>query len=163
MSEVKSPAKGGAAALSKVLYVIAALLAIVFIYMIYYNVTYMQSYLELYGMEFSDMATDAVQYVLAGSVSYLAYAVLVFCAGKIIAMLSLNARRGVAGEVVAEEESAAEETAEVVAEEELSADEKVEEAEGAPVEAGEEKSAEESVIKIVSAPRVQRKRRRRSL
>ena len=79
--------KENASALVKVLYVIAAVLMVIFIYMIIVNVMYIKSYADGYGIEVSDMLFDAVQYVVTGSISYFVYGLLVFCAAKIIEMM----------------------------------------------------------------------------
>lgn len=88
MSDSKAPAKSGQPALTKVLYVIAALMAVIFVYMVISNISYMNAYLATYRMTFSEMWMDTIQYVITGSISYLVYAILIFCAGKIIGMLS---------------------------------------------------------------------------
>ncbi len=74
--------------LAKFLYVVAAVLAVIFVYMLIVNILYISSYTASYGMSFSDMWQEAVQYIVTGSVSYFVYAVLVFAAGKIISMMS---------------------------------------------------------------------------
>lgn len=79
--------KNGAAWLPNTLYVISALIAVVFVYMMIVNIMYIQNYLASYGMAFSDMWMDSIQYILTGSISYLVYAILVFCAGKLISMV----------------------------------------------------------------------------
>lgn len=79
--------KSGAAWLPNTLYVIAAVIAVIFVYMLIVNVMYIKNYLASYGMAFSDMWMDSIQYVLTGSISYLVYAILVFCAGRLISML----------------------------------------------------------------------------
>lgn len=82
-----STKKNGAAWLPNTLYVISALIAVVFVYMMIVNIMYIQNYLASYGMAFSDMWMDSIQYILTGSISYLVYAILVFCAGKLISMV----------------------------------------------------------------------------
>ena len=74
--------------LSIVLYAVAAVLAVIFVYMLIVNIMYISSYTVSYGMTFSDMWQEAVQYIVTGSVSYFVYAVLVFAAGKIIDKLN---------------------------------------------------------------------------
>ena len=73
--------------LSKGLYVVAAILAVSFVYMLIVNIMYISSYAASYGMSFSDMWQEAVQYIVTGSVSYFVYAVLVFAAGKIVSIV----------------------------------------------------------------------------
>lgn len=74
--------------LVKFLYVTAAVLALIFVYMLIVNIMYISSYSAAYGMALSDVWQEAVQYIVAGSVSYLVYAVLVFSAGKILSIVS---------------------------------------------------------------------------
>jgi len=74
--------------LAKFLYVVAAVLSVIFVYMLIVNIMYISSYAVSYGMTFSDMWQEAVQYIVTGSVSYFVYAVLVFAAGKIIDKLN---------------------------------------------------------------------------
>lgn len=83
--------KKNSSGLVKALYVLAAVLAAVFLYMLVVNIMYISSYSASYGMAFSDMWQEAIQYIVTGSVSYLVYAALVFCAGKILDMLSTGA------------------------------------------------------------------------
>lgn len=74
---------------AKFLYVVAAVLTVIFVYMLIVNIMYISSYAASYGMSFTDMWQEAVQYIVTGSVSYFVYAVLVFSAGKIISKLSV--------------------------------------------------------------------------
>lgn len=76
----------GAMWLPNTLYVISAVIAVIFVYMVIVNIIYIKNYLASYGMAFSDMRMDSIQYILTGSTSYLVYAILVFCAGKLISM-----------------------------------------------------------------------------
>lgn len=73
--------------LAKFLYVVAAVLAVIFVYMLIVNIMYISSYTVSYGMSFSDMWQEAVQYIVTGSVSYFVYAVLVFAIGKIVSIV----------------------------------------------------------------------------
>jgi len=84
----KTGAKGNknGSGFARVLYVISAVLLLVFVYMLYVNITYISSYTASYGMAFSDMWQEAVQYIVTGSINYFVYAVLVFSAGRIIMM-----------------------------------------------------------------------------
>ncbi len=84
----KTGAKGkkSSSGFARFLYVISAALLLAFVYMLYVNVTYISSYITSYGMSFSDMWQEAIQYIVAGSINYFVYAVLVFSAGKIIMM-----------------------------------------------------------------------------
>ena len=90
MKNEKVKARGKASALVTALYVIAAVLMVIFIYMIIVNAMYIKSYADGYGIEVSDMLFDAIQYVVTGSISYFVYGLLVFCAAKIIGMLGKN-------------------------------------------------------------------------
>ena len=84
----KTGAKGNknGSGFARVLYVISAVLLLVFVYMLYVNIAYISSYTASYGMSFSDMWQEAVQYIVTGSINYFVYAVLVFSAGRIIMM-----------------------------------------------------------------------------
>ena len=84
----KTGAKGNknGSGFARVLYVISAVLLLVFVYMLYVNIAYISSYTASYGMAFSDMWQEAVQYIVSGSINYFVYAVLVFSAGRIIMM-----------------------------------------------------------------------------
>ncbi len=97
-------------ALAKVLYLIAAVLAVVFVYMLYVNIMYINSYAASYGMMFSDMWQEAVQYVVTGSIAYFVYAVLVFSAGKMIMMLSKRPVYSKQQDNIPEQETAADTT-----------------------------------------------------
>ncbi len=91
MKNQKTPVKGKASALVKVLYVIAAVLMAICVYMVIINIMYINTYTSTYGIAVSDMMTDAIQYIITGSISYFIYGVLVFCSGKIIRLLQQNA------------------------------------------------------------------------
>ena len=98
--------------IAKILYVISALLLVIFIYMIVAAVKYTGSYMVSYGMEFSDMGMDAIKYVIDGSMSYFVYAVLIFSVGKIISMLGEKAVSGDADDETPETEVVTEEKVE---------------------------------------------------
>ncbi|MBR5316091.1 MAG: hypothetical protein IKU44_04790 [Firmicutes bacterium] len=66
-----------------VCYAVAAVLAVIAIYMLYENVAYINEYLTAYGMTFADMKGDVIQTVLSAFTPYFAYAFVVFAAGKI--------------------------------------------------------------------------------
>lgn len=87
MNNEKKAVKNNPTWLPNALYVISGILAVIFVYMLIVNVMYTKNYLASYGMTFSDMWMDSVQYVLTGSISYLVYAILIFCVGRIISML----------------------------------------------------------------------------
>ena len=56
-------------------------------YMIVVNILYIRDYASMYGVAVSDMISDAVQYVITGSVAYFVYGVLIFCAARILRIL----------------------------------------------------------------------------
>lgn len=70
------------------LYVISVILLLIFVFMLIGNIGYIRNYITSYGMPVSDMVMESVQYVVANSLSYLVYAVLVFCAAKVISIVS---------------------------------------------------------------------------
>lgn len=74
--------------LVRVLYVISVILLLIFVFMLIGNIGYIRNYIASYGMSVSDMVIESVQYVVTNSLSYLVYAVLVFCAAKIISIVS---------------------------------------------------------------------------
>lgn len=80
-------AGGKPSALVKVLYVISAILMCICAYMIVVNILYIRDYASMYGVAVSDMISDAVQYVITGSVAYFVYGVLIFCAARILRIL----------------------------------------------------------------------------
>lgn len=89
MKKEKTSSKGRASGLVIALYVIAAILMAVWIYMIIVNVIYINNYAASYGISVSDMKMDAFQYVVTGSISYFVYGLLVFCAGKLIRLMQV--------------------------------------------------------------------------
>lgn len=81
----------GRSVIAKVMYAASALLAVIFIYMLIEAITYIGDYMASYGMAFGDMWSDAIQYVLSSSISYLVFALLLFAAGKILDEMSMRA------------------------------------------------------------------------
>ena len=81
----------GRSVIAKIMYAASALLAVIFIYMLIEAITYIGDYMASYGMAFGDMWSDAIQYVLSSSISYLVFALLLFAAGKIIDEMSMRA------------------------------------------------------------------------
>lgn len=67
-----------------VLYIVAALLGVMFIYTVISNVSYVSSYASGYGMSISDMLGQAVSYVLTNSLTWLVYGILVFASARIL-------------------------------------------------------------------------------
>lgn len=66
------------------LYICAALSLICGGYMIYYSITYVQSYYSSYGMSISEGMKDVIQYVISNSSIYFGFAILFFVAGVIL-------------------------------------------------------------------------------
>ncbi len=89
-----------------VCYVVAALLAIVAVYMTYENVAYISEYAAAYGATFADLGSQAVQSVLSAAVPYFTYAFVVFGIGRIYHQVA--APKCEAVEVVELEETAEE-------------------------------------------------------
>lgn len=87
MKKQKEFVNGKASGLVKTLYVLSAILMVIFIYMVVMNMMYINNYAGTYGISVSDMMMDTVQYIIAGSMNYFVYSVLVFCAAKIIRLL----------------------------------------------------------------------------
>ena len=77
-------ANGKTSKLPVILYIAAAVLGALFIYMFIAAITYINSYVSSYGMSFGDMWMDAIQYIINGSINYLVFGPLVFAAGKIL-------------------------------------------------------------------------------
>lgn len=84
MSNGTNPANGKTSKLVLILYIAAGVLGALFIYMFIYAINYINSYVSSYGMSFGDMWTDAIQYIINGSINYLVFGLLVFAAGKIL-------------------------------------------------------------------------------
>ena len=81
----------GRSVIAKIMYAASALLAVIFIYMLIEAIAYIGDYMASYGMAFGDMWSDAIQYVLSSSISYLVFALLLFAAGKILDEMSMRA------------------------------------------------------------------------
>lgn len=81
----------GRSVIAKVMYAASALLAVIFIYMLIEAIAYIGDYMASYGMAFGDMWSDAIQYVLSSSISYLVFALLLFAAGRILDEMSMRA------------------------------------------------------------------------
>ena len=71
-------------------YILASVLLAVAVFMCITSVQYILSYLTSYGMSFADMWSDSVQYLISGCVPYLVYAILVFCAGRMLGIVQQN-------------------------------------------------------------------------
>lgn len=84
MSNGTNSANGKTSKLVLILYIAAGVLGALFIYMFIYAINYINSYVSSYGMSFGDMWTDAIQYIINGSINYLVFGLLVFAAGKIL-------------------------------------------------------------------------------
>lgn len=97
MSSKAAQTKGKTSVLVVVLYVIAAILAGVFCWMLYASIQYINSYMASYGMSFADMASDSVQYVMSQSLNYLIYALIIFVLAKGLKLLQ-NGRAFAAAE-----------------------------------------------------------------
>lgn len=98
--------------LVKALYVVAAVMMLICVYMVVVNIMYIRNYAVTYGMEISDMKMDAIQYIVTGSISYFVYSVLIFCSGKIIKLLQCGCECG-AVELVKNDEAAEEKAGDV--------------------------------------------------
>ena len=92
--------------LVKAFYIIAAVLAAIWVYMIVYNMISIKSYADGYGLELSDMKLDILQYLLINPIGYFIYAVIVFAAGKILNILQNAGFAAAGGKVCAAEDSA---------------------------------------------------------
>lgn len=117
-----------------VAYVAAAIVAIVGVYMMWSNVTYISEYLAAYGMTFADMKGEILQTVLPVFAQYFTYAFVLFGMGRIYRQLT-------APKCEACEAEAAEEVAEEAAVEEIVV--------AAPVA----EAVEEPVIEAVEEPK----------
>lgn len=74
------------------LYVMSAILALVFVFMLISNISYIRSYIASYGMSAGDIIAESVQYIIKGSLNYFVYALLVFCAAKVLSIVSTNCK-----------------------------------------------------------------------
>lgn len=70
--------------LVRTLYVISAILLLIFIFMLIESIGYVRSYIAAYGMPAGEMIKESIQYVVKDSLNYFVYALLVFCAAKTI-------------------------------------------------------------------------------
>ena len=64
-------------------YVVAALFAILAVYMAVQNIAYMNQNLAAYGMTFMDLGGQAIVTLLDACAAYVAYGFLIFAAGRI--------------------------------------------------------------------------------
>lgn len=85
--------------LIKFLYVISAILALVFVFMLIINVNYIINYIAAYGLSFGDMCLESIKYIITGSLNYFVYALLVFCAAKILSVVSCKSADSAEGDV----------------------------------------------------------------
>ena len=84
MSTEKDSAKVKMSKLVLLFYIFAALMGVMFIYMFIAGVSYINNYTASYGMSFSDMWADAIQYILSSSVNYLVFAMILLGIGKVL-------------------------------------------------------------------------------
>ena len=70
--------------LSKVCYVISAVLLVVAIYTTIINLIYVKNYALSYGVSIATMWKDFLSYVISGFVPNFAYAFIIFVLGKIV-------------------------------------------------------------------------------
>ncbi len=86
-----------------ILYIASAIRGRLVIYMFIEAAAYISDYMDSYGLSFGDMWSYAVQYVLSSSVSYIAFGLLLFAAGRILDVL--QRRKAVGSENITEEVS----------------------------------------------------------
>ena len=86
MNKETGSTKGKTTAFVKVLYVISAFLAVVFVFMLVTNIQYINSYTASYGMGIGDMWADAIKYIVGESIPYIVYALILFGIAKILCM-----------------------------------------------------------------------------
>jgi hypothetical protein len=67
----------------KLMYVMAAVMFVVCLYMIFYNVSYLSNYAATYGMSLGAMWSDVLQYVIAGSANYFAFGFIFLAIAKL--------------------------------------------------------------------------------
>lgn len=67
----------------KAMYVMAAVMFVICLYMIIYNFSYLSNYATTYGMTLGAMWSDVLQYVIAGSANYLAFGFVFLAIAKI--------------------------------------------------------------------------------
>ena len=66
------------------LYIIAALLGIVFLIMLISSIAYLHNYAASYGVSMGELGGEAVSYVLSNSVNYLIYGIIIFACGRVL-------------------------------------------------------------------------------
>ncbi len=112
------------------LYICTGISLLCGIFMLYYSITYVQSYYEGYGMSISDGIVDVCQYVISSAGIYFGFAVMFFCAAVIIRKMDHLARQtqpeleesSLPQLEIQEKEPAAEETSDKEESEDLEAD-----------------------------------------
>lgn len=129
MSKEKDTAKGKKSKLVLILYIAAALMGVMFIYMLITSTMYINNYTASYGMSVGDMWSDAMQYILTSSVNYLVFALVLVGIGRILDRVERDVKGAVVLEAPEEVVEAAEENTETAEEEEKVSE--VEEAEEA--------------------------------
>lgn len=77
-----------------ILYIVAALMGIIFIYMFIEAAAYISDYMDSYGMSMGDMWADAIQYILSSSLSYIVFGLLLYAAGRILDVLQRGRAAG---------------------------------------------------------------------
>ncbi|MBQ0079602.1 MAG: hypothetical protein KBS66_06925 [Eubacterium sp.] len=112
------------------LYVVAAIMGLLFLYLFVSSYAYIRSYAISYGMTVGDMGFEAIQYIISNSVAYLVYGVGLFALAQI--WEAVRCKTCVAAEAPAEAPAAAVEETEEADDtiEALVAEEAAAEAEG---------------------------------
>ena len=100
------------------LYIVAALLGILFLVMLISSIAYISNYAASYGVSISELGSEAVTYILGNSITYLIYGIVVFAAGRILDLVT-DIKAGIGSDSAAKEtteEAAPEQTKSIGAE-----------------------------------------------
>ncbi len=66
------------------LYIIAALLGIVFLIMLISSIAYLHNYAASYGVGIGELGGEAISYIFSNSISYLIYGIIIFACGRVL-------------------------------------------------------------------------------
>lgn len=137
--------------ISIICYVLAAIFAIIFMWLLGSSISYINDYLAQAGIGFGDMASDALKYIIAQSAPYLFNAVILVAAGRILQVVTpVKDAIGVVEEItdieVSEAFDSVEDAVEAVKEAEEAIEETVEEVVAETVEETAEETVEEAAV-----------------
>ena len=80
------------------LYIVAALLGVLFLIMLITSISYISNYAASYGVSIGELGSEAIGYIFSNSVSYLIYGILVFASARVLDVLEAIRRGQADGE-----------------------------------------------------------------